>query len=206
MKKIDIVCIIDKSGSMSSIANEAINGFNTFLKDQQNVVDYKVKMSVCLFDTKFYKLYDNLNVNKIEPMNDNVYRTGGCTALLDCLGMEMENYLDSLATKPKEKRSNKTLFIIITDGAENSSKFYHKSLIKNMIEEFREDLGIEFIFLAANQNAFLEAENIGISRSNAYNFDATAEGITIAYNSMSSATKVYATTNSTENLFSEVKK
>lgn len=203
MKKIDIVCIIDKSGSMSSIAKEAINGFNTFLKDQQNVVDYKVKMSVCLFDTKFYKLQDNVNVKKIPQMDNTIYKTGGCTALLDSLGMEMENYLDRRAETPKNKRSDKTLFVIITDGQENSSHYFYKELIKNMIEEFREEFGVEFIFMAANQDAFLEAENIGISRSNAFNFDATADGITVAYSKISEATKYYATTEAKENLFQQ---
>jgi len=200
MKKIDIVCIIDKSGSMSSIAKEAIKGFNKFLSDQQKA-DYEAKMTLLLFDTKFYKPEDNVDVNKIVPLNNKTYIANNCTALYDALGGEIDCYLDKLASIPKKDRCDKTLFVIITDGEENSSHRYHKDLIKLMVEEMREEFKIEFIFLAANQDACFVAESMGMSKDNAFNFNATGEGITIAYNKMSEATTYYATTDVSDNLF-----
>lgn len=200
MKKINIICIIDKSGSMSSIAADAINGFNAFLLDQQKA-DYKAKMTLLLFDSHFYKLYDNINVNKIEPLNNKTYQTGTMTALYDAIGTSIDEHLDRLASTPKDKRGEKTLFVILTDGFENNSKMFNKDMIKLKIDEMREEFNSEFIFLAANQDACFVAEGIGISRSNSYDYAATADGISIAYSKISEATTTYATTEMKENLF-----
>lgn len=203
-KKINIVCIIDKSGSMSSIATEAINGFNTFLLDQQKS-DYKAKMTLLLFDSHFYKLYDNVNVNKIEPLNNKTYQPGTMTALLDSIGISIDEYLDRLASTPKNKRGEKTLFVILTDGFENASKTYHKNLIKLMINEMREEFNSEFIFLGASSDSFLQSDELGISKNNTYNYSASGEGIQIAYSKISEAVKCYVTTDKTDNLFEKIK-
>lgn len=204
MKDIDIICIIDKSGSMSSIQNDAINGFNKFL-DEQKKADYQAFMSIILFDTKFKKIVDDVIVQKVEDLNYKTYDPQGCTALYDAVGFEIENYVDLLASLPKEERSEKTLFVILTDGQENSSKIFHKYLLKNMIESAREDLGIEFIYLGANQDSFLAATDIGISGSNSYNYAATTDGIKVAYSKISEATAYYVNNDAKEDLFQQKK-
>ncbi len=204
-KNIDIICIIDKSGSMSPIKNDAIGGFNSFLEDQKKA-EYQAFMTIVLFDTRFKKISDEIAVQKIEPLNGTTYSPGGNTALYDAIGQEIDNYLDYLASLPKEERSEKALFVILTDGEENSSKIYHKELIKNMIEDVRENIGIEFIYLGANQDSFLAATNIGISGNNSFNYAATGDGIKLAYSKISEATAYYSTTEAKEDLFQQEKK
>lgn len=70
-----------------------------------------------------------------------------------------------------------------------------------MITEMREEFNWEFIFLAANQDACFAADSIGISKENAMNFDASGDGVTSAYVSISNATKSYRTTDKKSNLF-----
>lgn len=202
---VNIICIIDKSGSMESIINEAILGFNTFLKDQQNA-DYKARLSLLLFDTTFEKIYNNVKIKDVQPLDRKTYRPNGGTALLDSLGREIDSYLDFLAETPLEKRPVKTLFVVQTDGAENASKEYHLDLIKRMVTEIREYFPAEFIFLGADQNACFQAESMGISSSNAFSYSATGDGIQVAYSKMASATNTYATTDAKENLFQDEKK
>jgi len=199
MKKIDIICILDMSGSMSSIIAKAREGFNQFLKEQQQS-ENNIKFSLLFFDTDFYMPYKNINIKKVKPVNEDTYYSRGGTALLDAIGFSIESYLDDLALIPKNKRANKTLFVILTDGEENSSKIYH---IKLMVEQMQEEFNFGFIYLGANQDSCFQAESMGMNRSNAFNYDATNDGITVAYSKISEAATYYASNNVKDNLFQQ---
>jgi len=200
MKKIDIICILDMSGSMSSIIVKAREGFNGFLNEQKQSGN-KIKFSLLFFDTSFYMPYKNVNIKKIKELNEDTYYANGGTALYDAVGSSIDNYLEDLSKTPKEKRSDKSLFVILTDGEENSSHVYHKDLIKNMVTMMREEFKSEFIYLGANQDACFQAEIMGMDRSNAFNYAATDDGITVAYANISKATSYYTTNDVTDNLF-----
>lgn len=200
MKKIDIICILDMSGSMSSIIEKAREGFNNFLKDQKKS-NNKINFSLMFFDTEFYMPYKNVNIKNVKKVNKDTYYANGATAFYDALGSCIDEYVDELATVPKNKRADKTLFVILTDGYENSSKFYSKERIKLMVTMMREDFNTEFIYLGANQDSCFVAESIGMSKDNAFNYDATNDGITVAYASMSKATSYYVDNDIKENLF-----
>jgi len=189
---------------MKSIINEAILGFNTFLKGQQEA-DYKARLSLLFFDTTFEKIYNNVKIKDVQPLNRNTYRIGGGTSLNDAIGIECDSYLDFLAETPLEKRPIKTLFVVTTDGFENASKEYHLDLVKRMVTEIREEFKAEFIFLGASADACFQAESMGISSSNAFSYAATGDGIQIAYSKIASATNTYATTDATEHLFNDGK-
>lgn len=211
MNKLDIICIIDMSGSMSSIIEQARKGFNKFLKEQKKS-ENQINFSLMFFDTSFYMPYKNVDIQDVKKLNENTYYARGGTALYDAVGFSIDNYLEYLSEIPKEYRSDKTLFVILTDGEENSSKVYHKDLIKNMVTMMRNDFTYsteygkhhcEFIYLGANQDACFQAEIMGMSRSNAFNYDATDDGITIAYSNISKATTYYATNDVKDNLFQQ---
>ena len=153
------------------------------------------------FDTKFYMPYKNVDIKDVEELNEKTYYAGGCTSLNDAVGICLDNYLDLLGTTKKSKRADKTLFVILTDGEENSSRVYHRELIKNMITEMREEFAVSFIYLGANQDACFVAESMGISGNNYFNYDATDDGITVAYSNISAATTYYSENNVKDNLF-----
>jgi hypothetical protein len=111
--------------------------------------------------------------------------------------------MDYLGDTPNEFRPDKTLFVILTDGEENSSKIYHKDLIKLMVTQMREEFKCEFIYLGANQDACYQAEIMGMDRSNAFNYEATNDGITVAYSNISKATTYYASNEVKNNLFQQ---
>jgi len=200
MKKINIICIIDKSGSMSTIKTETIEGFNSFLFEQQKS-DYESFITLLLFNTSFTKVYDYLNINEVEPLTSEQYIPANCTSLLDAIGLSIDDYLDNLSNKSIEERCDKTLFVILTDGQENSSRLYHTEQIKLMIDELREEFPVEFIYLGANQDSFLISKSMGIT--NSMNFTSTSDGIYTAYSNISTATKNYIVNDMTNNLFNE---
>ena len=202
MKKLDIICILDMSGSMYSIIETARKGFNKFLKEQKKS-DNLINFSLMFFDTNFYMPYKNVDIKNVEKVNDETYYAQGGTSLYDALGSSIDNYLDHLGETPKSERADKTLFVILTDGEENASRVYHRELIKRMVTAMREEYNTEFIYLGANQDSCFQAETMGMDRSNAFNYAATNDGITVAYSKISTATSYYADSNVKENLFQQ---
>lgn len=202
MNKLDIVCILDMSGSMCSIIDTARKGFNQFLKEQKESGN-KIKFTLMFFDTNFYVPYKNISIHKVKKVTEDTYYANGGTALYDAIGTCIDDYIDDLAIVKKKKRADKTLFVILTDGEENSSRTYHRELIKNMVENMRENLNTEFIYLGANQDSCFVAESMGMSGNNAFNYDATDNGITVAYSKISTATSYYASNDVKENLFQQ---
>jgi hypothetical protein len=202
--KTKIICILDKSGSMSSIITDAIGGFNTFLKDQQSIDEIAI-MDILLFDHEFVKIIDNVNINDVKPITNQIYIPRGSTSLYDAIGLTIDSELDFLAENP-ENRPDKTLCVILTDGEENSSRNYNQNQIKLMIEEMENQFNWNFIFLAANQDAILTASNIGIAAGKSMNFAPSGEGISVAYDKINKATKLYRTTvkDNYDNIFEDI--
>ena len=187
---VKIINIIDRSGSMNSMIDTAINGFNEFLQEQQTV-DGNALVSTMLFSTSFNKLYENLDIQKCEFLNKNNYQTGGMTSLYDAIGITIDNEIDQLGNLPKEERPEKTLCVILTDGKENRSTKFNKDEIREKVSEMKEDFNWEFIFLAANEQAAFTAETMGISKGNSYAFTNSSSGLKDAYLGVSHATRTY---------------
>ena len=188
------------SGSMSNIIVKAREGFNTFLKEQQQS-ENEIIFSLLFFDTRFHMPYNHVNVKKVLPVDENTYYARGGTSLYDAIGFSINNYLDELGAT--QERSDKTLFVILTDGEENSSTIFNLNLIKLMVTEMREEFNCEFIYLGANQDSNFQADKMGMDKSNAFNYNATDDGITVAYANISKATIYYANNDVKENLFQQ---
>ncbi|MCD8212630.1 MAG: VWA domain-containing protein [Campylobacter sp.] len=170
---LEMVLILDKSGSMSGLENDTIGGFNSMI-DKQRELGIKTNVTTVLFDTNFNIIHDRQDINKIEKLTSKEYFAGGNTALLDAVGStinKIQNMPDIYA------KDNRVLFVIITDGQENSSKEYTKSRIKNMITDKQNKYGWEFIFLGANIDAVSEAQSIGIKGENAVKYKNSSKGV-----------------------------
>ena len=180
----EIVCILDKSGSMSSVRMDAIGGFNSFLKDQKGLAS-EARLTTILFDTDYKILYDGENIREVPEMSDQTYVPGGWTALLDAIGKAINTVGARLSETDEPNRPSKVIFVILTDGEENSSKEFTKEQINNMITHQKDVYNWEFIFLAANQDAIKEAGAIGINAAQAFNYVHDSHGTRSAYNTIS---------------------
>ncbi|MBF0231452.1 MAG: hypothetical protein HQK65_00240 [Desulfamplus sp.] len=179
----EIICIIDRSGSMESIRNDAIGGFNAFLEEQKKIQG-EATLTYIQFDTEYEIVHEHKPLQDVEPINDKIYMPRGSTALLDAIGKTIDSTGKRLANLPEENRPEKVIVSILTDGEENSSHHYNLSQIKEMITHQKKKYSWEFIFLAANQDAFDEAAKIGIDTKDAFNFAATGRGVREAYINM----------------------
>ena len=173
-KTVEVVCILDRSGSMDSIIDDSIGGFNAFLKEQKKLPG-KAKLSVVLFDDQYEKLYDRIKIKEAEELTSETYVPRGMTALYDAIGKTI--------TSMKVKDSKPVVIAILTDGEENASKEYTIEKINKLIKEKR-DLGWEFIFLAANQDAFAVGGQLGIDAGSTFSYVADGAGTRCAYASM----------------------
>ena len=178
-EKIDIIFLIDRSGSMYGSENDTIGGFNSFIaKQKQNETDARV--TTILFDHGYEVLYKRKNLYDVEDLTRNEYFVRGSTALLDAIGRTI--------TSMDREIDNKVLFVITTDGYENSSKEFTRQQIKNMINNHN----WEFIYLGADIDSYAEASSIGIRRSRVANYKKTSEGINRMYDCLSDVTVCYS--------------
>ena len=81
----EIISIVDRSGSMQSILDDAIGGFNTFLRSQQ-AQPGEAKLSLILFDHEYQVVHQAVDIQQVEPLNQDTYVPRGSTALLDAVG------------------------------------------------------------------------------------------------------------------------
>jgi len=177
-EKTHIICILDRSGSMTGIMDASISGFNEFLGKQKALPD-KATITVVLFDDQYQILYDNVDIKKAELLTNNVWYARGMTALYDAIGKTIKTEKGKLALLGKEAPS-KVLVCIVTDGYENSSEEYKgeqgRKQIISLIRECEKD-DWNFLYLAANQDAFAVGIGFGISGGNTITYGATPQGV-----------------------------
>jgi len=169
----EIICIVDRSGSMQAIKDEAQGGLNGFIEDQKKVG--KANLTIVQFDNEIDCVCDKVNLNEAEEYK---LKPRGKTALLDAIGFvisEKEKYTS---------KDGKTIVVVLTDGDENSSKEWSRSKINTLIEE-RKKNGWEFLFLAAGQDAINTATSYGFDADSAISFANTKVGATHAHEAMS---------------------
>jgi len=182
----EIVFILDRSGSMSGLEADTIGGFNSLIAKQKKE-DGEAYISTVLFDDRSEVLHDRVSLDKIKPMTDKEYYVRGCTALLDAVGGAIHHIGNIHKYAREEDRPEKTLFIITTDGQENSSQRYSYGKVKEMVERQKEKYGWEFLFLGANIDAISEAGKFGIRPDRAVNYECDSEGTVVNYQALSQA-------------------
>ena len=164
-KKLDVVFILDKSGSMSGSEESTISSFNEYLKKEKKN-SFETTISTLLFSDHYHYLYKHIPVSKVKSMTKRDYQVDGCTALYDAIGnsiLEMENH-----------QSEKALFIIITDGYENASREFNKQKICDLIKKHDE---WEFIYIGADIDSYETGGEIGISHDNIANYRKNRKGL-----------------------------
>ncbi len=153
--------VLDRSGSMQSMVNDAIGGFNAFLAEQQ-AFPGEATFTLAQFDNIYELLYPFANIQDVKPLTKETFVPRGSTALLDAIGKCVNETGKHLAATPEPARPEKVLFVILTDGEENSSREFNHHQINDMITQQQNVYKWQFIFLAANQDAIASASRLGI--------------------------------------------
>jgi hypothetical protein len=160
-----VVFVLDESGSMEVMGNEPWQSINNFIKEQKNVGKFNFTL-ICFNDNVRF-IYKNLESDKIINLKSDDYTPVGMTSLNDAIGQGI--------TYQKSQTLENVIFVILTDGLENSSKEFSKTKVREMIYEMENIHKWKFVYLGANQDAFLSGKNIGISTSKTFKYN--SEGL-----------------------------
>ena len=183
----ELVFILDRSGSMNGLEGDTIGGFNGMIT-KQKAEGEKVNVTTVLFDDEVEVIHDRFPIDIIEPLTESEYYVRGCTALLDAVGESIKKIDNVQKHLPEDYKAGRVIFVITTDGHENSSQEYSYPEIKRMIEA-KKECGWDFLFLGANIDAGKEAEKIGIARDRSVTYENDHEGVAINYETVGRAVR-----------------
>ncbi|MFI8687085.1 VWA domain-containing protein [Rossellomorea sp. NPDC077527] len=181
----EIIFLLDRSGSMGGLEHETIGGYNSFI-EKQNLLTGQTLITTVLFDDKVEQLWTGMEAEKIR-LTQEEYFVRGSTALMDAVGKTILAVGQRLSNMVEAERPGKVIFVITTDGMDNSSVEFSANKVKDLIQQQQERYNWEFIFLGANINAVGEAMNIGIDSGNAYQYEASPKGVDEMFDVMSEA-------------------
>ena len=184
----ELVCILDRSGSMYHLSEDTIGGYNSMV-EQQKKDPGECYITTVLFNDQYRIIRDHVDIQEVAPLTDKEYIATGSTALLDAVGRTINAVGERLANTPEEERPEHVIFAITTDGHENDSVEYNRASVQKMVKHQTEKYSWKFIFVGAGIDAYAEAEqNFGI-RSPEYimNASATTDGVANTYSSLSRA-------------------
>ena len=176
-EEMDIVFLLDRSGSMHGSENDTIGGYNSYIENQRK---NDVKVTTVLFDNEYEILHNRKNIKEVNNLTNKEYYVRGCTALLDAIGKTIK-IMDASDSK-------KVMFVITTDGLENASIEYTKEQIKELIEGHS---NWEFIYIGANIDSYSVGTKLGIKESNIANYKKSKKGISKMFNSIEKASCMF---------------
>lgn len=175
--EMDVIFLLDRSGSMGGIEKDTIGGYNSYIDSQRGK---NVKVTTVLFDDKYELLHNREDIDSIKKLTNKDYYVRGCTALLDAIGKTIR--------KMEDKNPNKVIFIITTDGYENASTKYNKSQIKELISVHKD---WKFMYIGADIDSYSEGRSLGIKDEFIANYKKTDRGISKLYNALTTASKLF---------------
>lgn len=175
--------LVDRSGSMSALAEEATAGIAKLIADQK-ALPGKCTVRLCHFDDEYEVVYPSTPV-ATTPRYRLVPR--GMTALLDAWGKCMTEFGEELAALAEEERPANVVFVVVTDGLENASQEWTREKVLSMVQSQTDEWNWQFIYLAANQDAVAVGRTYGVAANNSMTFDNTGDGTQVAYASASAS-------------------
>ena len=188
----ELVFILDRSGSMAGLESDTIGGFNGMIA-QHRSEGGDVLVSTVLFDHEHEVVHDRVRIADVLALTSKEYYTRGCTALLDAMGDAIHHIKNVHKYARPEDRPARTMFIITTDGMENSSTRYTADQVRAMVKQ-QEEAGWEFVFLGANIDAVEVAGGLGIRPEFAAEFACDAAGVRENFASLGAMTCAFAAT------------
>ena len=188
---LEVVLLIDKSGSMKGLEEDTVKGYNSMLAKERQL-SVPTNVTTVLFSSDHEILADRKPISEVPDMTLDSYKVRGATALYDTIGNAIEK---TEAVKGIDDTGSKVLFVIITDGLENYSQTYNQEKVRKLIDA-QEEKGWEFVFIGANMDAEKEADTIGIKKENAATYENSEKGVQANYQAVSQMVHSLATTSS----------
>lgn len=186
---VHIAVVLDRSGSMAAIADDIVGGFNEYLGRQQREPG-EARVTLVQFDGQdpFEVLVDGLDIAKVRPLTRDSYRPRGNTPLFDAVG-RMIARIDTDASNRRNHGlpAEDQVVVVITDGLENASREHDRASIFALVEQHRRE-GWVFVFLGADQDAYVEGTRMGVAGTNAAAWVKSAPGVRKMYRDLEYST------------------
>lgn len=159
-----ISVILDRTGSMSSIREDTIGGFNSFLAQQQSATACTT-LTLVQFDSQdpFEVVHQFAPIAQVPPLTPETYVPRSQTPLHDAIGRGIIDLGARLAALPAATRPERVVFVIVTDGHENASREFTGAQVRGMIETHRK-AGWQFVFLSADETAIADGRGVNVDR------------------------------------------
>jgi uncharacterized protein YegL len=185
--KTEIVLIVDRSGSMSTIKGDMEGGFKTFINEQKKQPG-EATITYYQFDDQFEKVFEAKNIKDVDGITID---PRGMTALVDASCRAIDQVGTRLSNTPETDRPSNVMVVMITDGAENASKEFTADQLKEKIKHQTDKYNWKFIFLGANIDAVKVGSHYGISAANTMSFAANSRGVSASVDTLTRATSLY---------------
>jgi hypothetical protein len=183
-----IVVILDRSGSMRSIADATRENVNGFIADQK-AAPGEALFHMVQFSDDVQTTCDFAPIKGVSPLSMQDYRPSGSTALLDAMGFTITEIGRRLAAMPEEKRPGRVVVAVVTDGEENVSREYGgydgRQRVFDMVRHQTDVYSWQFLFLGANQDAIAVGTSFGFAPANSMTYTASAAGMDVMFRSVS---------------------
>lgn len=188
----EIVVVLDRSGSMASIASDMKGGFDSMVEEQRKGVG-SCNLTLIQFDSEAIEtVYTSKPIAEVPPLQ---FIPRSSTPLLDAFGKALADTQARVTDK-----NTKVIMVVITDGHENSSTEWTRDRIKTIVEERTKD-GWLFQFLGANIDSFKEGMSLGIARGQTLDYGATTKGVRAMYGVSSNKMSSFRSAKSLEEAF-----
>jgi uncharacterized protein YegL len=187
-----IAVILDRTGSMETIRDDTIGGFNVFL-DEQKKEPATATLTLVQFDTEdpYEVIHDFKPIADIPPLTRKIFVPRGGTPLLDAMGRGINDLEKHIGDLREEERPAKVIVAVVTDGQENSSEEFNRETIEKMVKERTEKDGWPFVFLSADLAAIEDAKSVGIDPAGMFAFAKNKVGTRSMWSTLSRTTSGY---------------
>ena len=187
-----ITVVLDRTGSMESIRDDTIGGFNAFLQ-KQRAEPGKATLTLVQFDSQDpYEVVHRFRpVDLVPELTRETYVPRASTPLLDAMGRAINDLEKSLAELDKKVRPAKVVVAVVTDGQENASREFTKAQVEKMIKEKTDQEGWQFVFLSADLAAIGDALQVGIGANATLLHVKDAQGTAMAWDALAVRTAEY---------------
>ena len=169
---------------MGHLVPDTIKKFNDFI-DEQRGVPGEARVTVVLFDNEYEILHKSIPLVELPELTGKEYFARGSTNLNDAVGKTINEVGGRLNKLADEDKPEKVIFVVITDGMENTSQEFPgeegRKKVKAMVDHQTEKYGWGFLFLGANMDAVAVGASFGVQVNMCATYGNTSKGLSSAY-------------------------
>lgn len=177
-----VAALLDRSGSMQTIADDTRGGFDSFIGKEREQ-DGNTVVTLAQFDQQYELVYSSQPIRTVPPL---VLQPRGSTALYDAIGRLITDVGVELAAVPEDERPGSVTVVVMTDGHENASKEWTNTAVRALIAQQEKDYQWDFVFLGSNIDAVDVGTDLGFARDKSMTYVSTTVGVTAAFDSVAS--------------------